>query len=171
VHRQVVNAEGKPGWRPRVMTSWPVRSFRRLHIATQRTIVVRVVRSVRICKVKGFARFQRRERIADAALVGAVRSAEAGLVDADLGVGLIKQRVAGGGQGKSGGFRTIIAYRRGNRAIFLLGFAKNERDNVEDDEIDELKGLARRFLGLTADQIAALTVGRELTEVTYDEET
>jgi hypothetical protein len=79
---------------------------------------------VRVYKVKGFVRFQHRERIADVAPARTVRSAEAGLVDADLGGGLIKQRVARAGQGKSGGFRTVIAYRRGNRAIFLLGSPK-----------------------------------------------
>lgn len=64
--------------------------------------------SVRVFKVKGFARFQRRERIADSALARVVRNAEDGLVDADLGGGLVKQRIARPGQGKSGGFRTVI---------------------------------------------------------------
>ncbi len=90
---------------------------------------------MQLYKLKAFARFQRRERIADEALMRAVRSAEDGLVDADLGGGLIKQRIARSGQGKSGGFRTIIAYRRGNRAVFLFGFAKSERENLDDDEL------------------------------------
>jgi hypothetical protein len=119
--------------------------------------------------VKGFARFQRGERIADTALARAVRAAEDGLIDADLGGGVIKQRIARAGQGKRGGFRTVIAYRLGDRAIFLLGFAKNERDNVEDDELDELKGLARGFLVLGDDRIAALVAEDELMEVGYDE--
>jgi hypothetical protein len=126
---------------------------------------------VRAFKVKGFARFQRRERIADAVLVRAVRSAEEGLVDADLGGGLLKQRVARPGQGKSGGFRTVIAYRRGDRAIFLFGFAKNERDNVDGDELDELKAVARRFLALSEDQIEALIAAHEMMEVRYGEGT
>jgi hypothetical protein len=84
---------------------------------------------VRIFKLKGFARFQRRERIADAALVKALADIAAGLVDADLGGGLIKQRVARPGQGKSGGYRTLLAYRRGERAVFLYGFAKSGRAN------------------------------------------
>jgi hypothetical protein len=107
--------------------------------------------SVRVFKVKGFARIQRRERITDSALAKVVRNGEDGLVDADLGGGLVKQRIARPGQGKSGGFRTVIAYRRGDRAIFLLGFAKNERDNVDDEELDELKALARGFLRLNED--------------------
>jgi hypothetical protein len=122
---------------------------------------------VRVYKVKGFARFQRRERIADKALAKAVLSAEDGLVDADLGGGLIKQRVARHGQGKSGGFRTVIAYRHGDLAIFLLGFAKNERANIDDDELKVLRGQARTFLILSADQIAAAITEDELMEVSY----
>jgi hypothetical protein len=125
---------------------------------------------VRVYKVKGFARFQRRERIAEASLAKVVRSAEGGLVDADLGGGLIKQRVARAGQGKSGGYRTVIAYRGDDRAIFLLGFAKNERANIDDDELEELKGQARAFLGLSMDQFEALIAEDELTEVSYGEE-
>ncbi|MSO71943.1 MAG: hypothetical protein EXQ88_08065 [Alphaproteobacteria bacterium] len=81
-------------------------------------------RLARVYKLKAFAHFQRREGIADTALIKAVRSGEADLVDADLGGGIIKQRVARSGQGKSGGFRTVIAYRRGSRAVFLFGFAQ-----------------------------------------------
>jgi hypothetical protein len=120
--------------------------------------------------VKGIARFQRRERIADTALARAVRAAEDGLIDADLGGGVVKQRIARAGQGKRGGFRTVIAHRLGERAIFLLGFAKNERDNIDDDELDEVKVLARGYLALSGDQIAALVAGDELMEVEYAED-
>jgi hypothetical protein len=124
---------------------------------------------VRIYKVKVFARFQRRERLEDEALVKAVRSAEEGLVDADLGGGLVKQRVARPGQGKSGGYRTVIVYRRGDLAVFLLGFAKNDRDNVDDDELEDLKGQARVFLRLSMSEIRAAIAADELTEVAYGE--
>jgi hypothetical protein len=103
---------------------------------------------MKVYKIKGFARFQRRERIADTALVEAISAAERGLVDADLGGGLIKQRIARPGQGKSGGFRTLIAYRRRERAVFLFGFAKNERDNVDDDELETLRERGQVFLAL-----------------------
>lgn len=67
----------------------------------------------RIYKLQGFARFQRKERISDATLRKTIGSVEAGLVDADLGGGLVKQRLARAGQGKSGSYRTLIAFRRG----------------------------------------------------------
>lgn len=68
---------------------------------------------------KVFRRFQRKERMSDNSLVAAINRAEQGLVDADLGHGLIKQRITRSGDGKSGGFRAIIAYRQGDRAVFL----------------------------------------------------
>ena len=109
---------------------------------------------MRVYKIKGFARFQRRERIADTALIEAILAAERGLVDADLGGGLIKQRIARPGQGKSGGFRTLIAYRRNERAVFLFGFAKNERANIDDDEIETMRERGQGFLDL--DRVDAL---------------
>jgi hypothetical protein len=124
---------------------------------------------MRVYKIKGFARFQRRERIADRALVEALLAAERGLVDADLGGGLIKQRVARPGQGKSGGFRTLIAYRRGERAVFLFGFAKNERANIDDDELEEWRHVGRLYLALDERKIEAAITAQELTEVRYGE--
>src|SRR5258708_20126296 len=81
---------------------------------------------MRAYKVKGFVRFQRRERIADAALVEAILAAERGLVDADLGGGLIKQRIARPGQGKSGGFWAVFAYPPGERPGFPFWGGKNK---------------------------------------------
>jgi hypothetical protein len=124
---------------------------------------------MRVYKIKGFARFQRRERIADRALVRALLAAERGLVGADLGGGLIKQRVARPGQGKSGGFRTLIAYRRGERAVFLFGFAKNERANIDDDELEEWRHVGRLYLALDERKIEAAITAQELTEVRYGE--
>jgi hypothetical protein len=124
---------------------------------------------VRVYKVKAFARFQRREGIADAGLAKAVRSAEEGLVDAELGGGLIKQRVARAGQGKSGGYRTVIAFRRGERSVFLYGFAKSERANINHDELEALREVARTYLELEPKRIEAAIAAGELMEVRYDE--
>jgi hypothetical protein len=125
---------------------------------------------VRVYKLKAFARFQRSERIADRALAKAVQSAEQGLVDADLRGGLIKQRIARPGQGKSGGYRTVIAYRRGDRAVFLYGFAKNERANLDDDELTDWQRIGRGYLGLGDDELEAAVAANELTEVSYGDE-
>jgi hypothetical protein len=124
---------------------------------------------MRVYKIKGFARFQRRERIADTALVEAISAAERGLVDADLGDGLIKQRIARPGQGKSAGFRTLIAYRRSDRAVFLFGFAKNERANIDDDELVELRRVGQLYLALDERKIEAAVAAQELVEVCHGE--
>ena len=120
---------------------------------------------IRIFKIKGFMRFQRKERIADAALIEAIRLAESGLVDADLGGGLIKQRIARLGQGKRGGYRTLIAFRQKNRAFFVFGFAKNERSNIGTEELEELKTLAAIYFSLSENQIAELIETDEVVEL------
>ena len=79
---------------------------------------------MRIFKTRGFARFARKERLGDRELREAIARAERGIVDADLGGHVIKQRVARSGQGRSGGYCTVIAYRSQTRAVFLFGFAK-----------------------------------------------
>ena len=125
---------------------------------------------MRIFKVKRFARFQRRERIADASLVRAVRDASRGLVDADLGGGLVKQRIARPGEGKRSGYRALMAYRRGQRTVFLSGFAKSERGNVDEAELRELRAQALAFLTLDDDALEALLVDADLVEVEHDDE-
>ena len=125
--------------------------------------------ALRIYKLKAFARFQRREGIADAGLAKAVRSAEEGLVDAELGGGLIKQRVARAGQGKSGGYRTVLAFRRGERSVFLYGFVKSERANIDHDELEALRDIARTYLELDVKMIEAAIAAGELLEVGYGE--
>lgn len=82
-------------------------------------------------------RYSRHERIADEDFLEAIHRADRGLIDANLGGGLIKQRIARKGRGRSGGYRTIVAYRMGNRAVFLYAFAKNEQENIGPDELAE----------------------------------
>ena len=89
---------------------------------------------MRIFKNKSFMRFARKADLGDAVLCEAIREAERGLIAADLRGGVIKQRIARPGQGKSGGFRVLIVFKAGMRAFFVHGFAKNERDNIRDDE-------------------------------------
>ena len=125
---------------------------------------------MRVFLVKTFRRYQRRQGIDDDALADAVRRAERGKIDAVLGGGLIKQRVARSGGGKSGGYRTIIAYRQGNRAAFLLGFAKNERDNVDDDVLDDLKKLGAAVLDNDEAAIGSALQRGTLTEVRYGDQ-
>jgi hypothetical protein len=125
---------------------------------------------LRIFKTKWFARYARRERIADRGLSEAVTRAEHGLVDADLGGGIIKQRIARTGQGRSGGYRMLIAYRAGHRAVFLYGFAKRERENIDPDELLTLREIGASWLAADAGRMARALDEASLQEVTDGEE-
>ncbi|MEA2822155.1 MAG: hypothetical protein QOJ86_4159 [Bradyrhizobium sp.] len=125
---------------------------------------------MRVFKTKSFVRFARRERISDKGLAEAVRRAERGLVDASLGGGLIKQRVARPGQGRSGGYRVVLAWRVKARTVFLFGFAKSERDNIDDDELATLQDVGRQFLEATDTALTEALAKGALLEVMYDED-
>jgi hypothetical protein len=121
--------------------------------------------TVRSLKTKAFARRARQEGISDEQLLGAVERAARGLIDAELGGGLIKQRIARRGQGRSGGYRTIIAWRAKNRSIFVYAFAKSMRDNISDAELADLKDLAALYLGYSSKEIDRAVAAGELFEV------
>ncbi len=125
---------------------------------------------MQIFKTKWLARFVRRERITDTSLSEAIERAERGVIDADLGGGLIKQRVARQGQGRSGGYRMMVAYRAMDRAVFLYGFAKNERDNIDPDELLSLREIAAIWLAADDAKIAQAIEEEALQEIDYDEE-
>ena len=106
-------------------------------------------------------RFARGERITDSSLSEAVERAGQGLIDADL--------VARPGQGRSGGYRVLIAYRAGHRAVFVYGFAKRERENIEPNELVTLREIAAAWLRADLKAIAQALKDGALKEVTYDE--
>lgn len=124
---------------------------------------------MRVYKNEWFQRFARKERIGDASLREAVERAERGLIDADLGGGLIKQRIARPGAGRSGGYRTLVFFRAGERAVFAFGFAKSDRDNIGKDDEVILKKTAKLTLGLTEAEIDELVARGTLEEVLYDD--
>jgi hypothetical protein len=123
---------------------------------------------VRIFKTKWLGRFARRERIADETLREAIERAERGIIDGDLGGGIIKQRVARSGQGRSGGYRMLVAYRMGDRAVFLYGFAKRERENIDPDELLTLREIGAAWLAANTTRIARALKEDALQEVTDD---
>jgi len=121
-------------------------------------------------KTKAFARFADREGVEDAALCEAVRRARDGLMDADLGGGVIKQRIARKGGGRSGGFRTIVLFRRGALAFFVYGFAKSGRENLRRDELETYRLLADGYLALDAAGLAAAQAVGAIIEVECDDQ-
>jgi hypothetical protein len=124
---------------------------------------------VRILMTRWFRRFARRERLTDAALRDAAARAERGQIDADLGGGVIKQRVARPGQGRSGGYRMIVLYRAGTRAVFAFGFAKSRKDDLEPDELESYRDLAKAYLALADRVIDKYVAEGILAEISNDE--
>jgi len=120
---------------------------------------------LRIFKNSWFRRLARRQKITDKALREAVARAEKGTVDADLGGHVIKQRIARASQGKSSGYRTIIIFKKSDKAFFVYGFAKSERENIDKREIATFKKAAKKLLALSDEQIQQLIAIGGLTEI------
>lgn len=120
---------------------------------------------MRVFKNKAFVRFADRNRIADDNLCEAVGRALHGLIDADLGGGVIKQRIARKGEGRSGGFRSMVLFRGEERAIFVHGFAKKDLANVDARELKALKQLAKVILGYSEVEMASAVASGILLEV------
>jgi len=118
-----------------------------------------------ILKRKNFARWQVGEDLPDAALCKAVKEMESGLIDADLGGFLYKKRVARPGSGKSGGYRTLLSARIGNRYVFLHGFAKNDKANITQDEKKALQFAGKTFLELSSGALVKALQSDVLIEV------
>ena len=121
-----------------------------------------------ILKTRHFARWARKTGLADLLLNKAILEIEQGLLEADLGSGIMKKRIALPGKGKRGGIRTLLATNRKDRWFFLFGFEKNKRANISDNELESLKKLAKHLLGLTMAQITAAIEEGALVEVEHE---
>jgi hypothetical protein len=120
---------------------------------------------MRILKLKAFARWARREGLDDASLRTAVREMQHGLVDANLGGGLLKKRVARPGAGKSGGYRAIVASNQRDRWVFVYGFAKKEREDLDESELGDLKRAGQTYLGMSEEAVLMALGNGELQAI------
>ena len=91
------------------------------------------------------------------------------MIDADLGGGIVKKRVALPGRGKSGGTRTLVATNKGNRWFYVFGFEKYERLNVSAKELEALQKIAADLLKLTSKDLDAHVEWGELQEIRHDD--
>ncbi|WP_408732985.1 type II toxin-antitoxin system RelE/ParE family toxin [Burkholderia cepacia] len=94
----------------------------------------------------------------------------AGLIDADLGGGVVKKRVGLSGRGKRGGARTLIATNKGTRWFFVFGFEKSERSNISDSELDALQSLAADLLARTSGQLDLAVADGTLQEICHGDQ-
>lgn len=123
---------------------------------------------MRVFKNKVFNKWAAKEGLDDATLLAAIDEIERGLVDADLGGHVLKKRVAISDRGKSGGVRTLLAYKVGDKAFFVYGFAKNARANISTDELKALKYLAKELLAYDDKVLAKAINHGVLIEVIND---
>jgi hypothetical protein len=124
---------------------------------------------LRILKTKWFIRFARRGGVADEALCEAIERAEKGLIDAELGGGVITLRIARPREGRSGGFRSIVLFRAAEKAFFVYGFPKSARDNIRKDELQGFKELAVEMLDYDDAALAKAIMSGALSEINCDE--
>lgn len=122
----------------------------------------------RVFKTRSFARWQGKTELTDWALCKAVSEMERGLIDADLGAGMVKKRVPLPGRGKSGSTRTLVATNKGSRWFFLYGFVKNKRANITGDELEGLQTLAGELLSGTESDLDKAALDGALQEICHE---
>ena len=119
----------------------------------------------RVFKTRHFSRWMRKTELTESALCNAVNEMIQGLIDADLGGGVVKKRVGLAGRGKSGGARTLIATNKGTRWFFVFGFEKNDRANIADNELEALQDLAHELLARSSNQLNEAVQDGTLLEI------
>jgi hypothetical protein len=118
---------------------------------------------------KPFARWMRKSQVTHLDILGAAEEMVQGLIDANLGGHLVKKRVALRGRGKSAGARTIVATKFEQRWIFLFGFEKNERSNIDANELKVLQELAATLLDFDQQAIAVAVGAGQLFQLQGEE--
>ena len=122
----------------------------------------------RVFKTRHFNRWMRKTELVDSALCDAVVEMCQGLIDADLGGGVVKKRIGLAGRGKRGGARTLVATNKGNRWFFVYGFEKNDRANITDDELAALQEVAQELLSSSKQQLDKATEDGSLQEICHE---
>lgn len=121
-------------------------------------------------KTRMFAKWASGEGLGDDALASAIAEMELGLNDARLGGQVVKKRVALPGRGKRGSTRTLVAFKKGDKAFFIYGFAKNERATVSVKELRALRLLAKELLNYAAPALDRATQAGELIEIEVNDD-
>lgn len=112
-----------------------------------------------------FSKWAEKQKIPVDELSNALSEVQEGVVEANLGGNLFKKRIRFQGRGKRSSGRTIICYKNADRAIFIHGFAKNEKSNLSKKELLGLRELAEILLGLSDSEIEISVEKGALLEV------
>lgn len=102
---------------------------------------------------KWFKKWAKKVNLSNHNLLESIDNLKKGLSVTDLGGSLFKIRVKRVGKGKSSGFRTIVCYKKEEKAVFLYGFGKNEKSNINKAELQYFKKLGNDLLALEAKQV------------------
>lgn len=121
----------------------------------------------RVFKTYTFSRWMKDTELTDELLLNAVAEMQNGLIDADLGGGVVKKRIALAGRGKSGSSRTLLATNKNDRWFFMFGFEKNERENVNSKELKSLKAVASDLLRYSDEELNVAVKSCRLVEICY----
>ncbi len=125
---------------------------------------------MRIFKNKWFHRFANKEGITDSELKEVVKRLENGQFYADLGSGVYKMELARKGEGKHGGYRSIVMFKSEFRSFFVYCFPNSKKDNIEDDDLRYYKKQAKERFSLTDEQINEWLKNHSLIEIVQEEE-
>lgn len=125
---------------------------------------------MRVFKTRHFCRWMRKTELTDRALCASVTEMASGLIDADLGGGVIKKRIGLAGRGKRGGARTIVATNKADRWFFVFGFEKIVRATIGDDELEALQELAQVLLSRTTAELASTLADGSIEEICDDDQ-
>ncbi|MES9901788.1 MAG: type II toxin-antitoxin system RelE/ParE family toxin [Sedimenticola sp.] len=122
-----------------------------------------------VLSTKWFRKWSKKANLKNQDLLESIKDLEDGLSTANLGNHLFKVRVKREHGGKSSGYRTIIAYQEDNKAIFLYGFGKNEKENISNSELHYFKNLGNDLLALNKDQLKQFVKKNILFEIEVTE--
>ena len=114
---------------------------------------------------KHFSKWASKQKISRNELARALAELKDGNYEANLGGYIYKKRIRFEGKGKRGSGRTIICYKKEDRAIFIHGFAKNVKSNLSKKELYAFKELSKILLGLSASDIAIAIENGDFIEV------
>jgi hypothetical protein len=124
----------------------------------------------KVFKTRHFSRWMRKTELTNKALCDAIQEMIHGLIDADIGGGIIKKRVGIAGRGKRGGARTVIATNKNNRWFYMFGFQKNVRSNINTEEKEALQLLADDLLSMSIIALESACQNAELQEICHENE-
>ena len=122
----------------------------------------------RVFKTRYFSRWVRKTELTDKALCAAVVEMAQGLIDGDLGGGVLKKRIGLAGRGKRGGARTLVATNKGDKWFFVYGFEKNVRATITDGELQALQDIGAQLLVRTGRQLDQAVAEGSLQEICHD---